>query len=146
MTLALSGEEVAAKLEPQFPGSIIESKGNNLLVKSESLFDLASFLKTTPGLDFDYLTSITAVDYYDYFEVVYHLTSIKHNHSLVVKTRCYGRDNPAVPSVVSLWRGADFQEREIYDLMGISFNGHPNLKRIFLWEGFQGHPLRKDYL
>jgi len=146
MTLALSGEDVAAKLEPQFPGSIIESRGNNLLVKSESLFDLASFLKTAPGLDFDYLTSITAVDYYDYFEVVYHLTSIKHNHSLVVKTRCYGRDNPTVPSVVSLWRGADFQEREIYDLMGISFDGHPNLKRIFLWEGFQGHPLRKDYL
>ena len=146
MTLALSGEDVAAKLEPQFPGSIIESRGNNLLVKSEALFDLASFLKTEPGLDFDYLTSITAVDYYDYFEVVYQLTSIKHNHSLVVKTRCYGRDNPTVPSVVSLWRGADFQEREIYDLMGISFDGHPNLKRIFLWEGFQGHPLRKDYL
>ena len=146
MTLALSGEEVAAKLEQQFPGSIIESSGNSLLVKSESLFDLVSFLKTTPGLDFDYLTSITAVDYYDYFEVVYQLTSIKHNHSLVVKTRCYGRDNPAVPSVVSLWRGADFQEREIYDLMGISFDGHPNLKRIFLWDGFQGHPLRKDYL
>ena len=146
MTQALSGEEVAAKLEPQFPGSIIESTGNNLLVKSESLFDLASFLKTAPGLDFDYLTSITAVDYYDYFEVVYHLTSIKHNHRLVVKTRCYGRGKPTVPSVVSLWRGADFQEREIYDLMGISFDGHPNLKRIFLWEGFQGHPLRKDYL
>jgi len=146
MTVALSGKEIAAKLEEQFPGSIIESSQNNLVVKSESLLEVATFLKTTPGLDFDYLTSITAVDYYDYFEVVYHLTSIKHNHSLVVKTRCYGRDNPVVPSVVSLWRGADFQEREIYDLMGISFNGHPNLKRIFLWEGFQGHPLRKDYL
>ena len=146
MTVALSGKEIAAKLEEQFPGSIIESSQNNLVVKSESLLEVATFLKTTPGLDFDYLTSITAVDYYDYFEVVYHLTSIKHNHSLVVKTRCYGRDNPVVPSVVSLWRGADFQEREIYDLMGISFSGHPNLKRIFLWEGFQGHPLRKDYL
>ncbi len=146
MTVALSGKEIAAKLEEQFQGSIIESSQDNLVVKSESLLEVATFLKTTPGLDFDYLTSITAVDYYDYFEVVYHLTSIKHNHSLVVKTRCYGRDNPAVPSVVSLWRGADFQEREIYDLMGISFNGHPNLKRIFLWEGFQGHPLRKDYL
>jgi len=146
MTVALSGKEIAAKLEEQFPGSIIESSQNNLVVKSESLLEVATFLKTTPGLDFDYLTSITAVDYYDYFEVVYHLTSIKHNHSLVVKTRCYGRDNPVVPSVVSLWRGADLQEREIYDLMGISFNGHPNLKRIFLWEGFQGHPLRKDYL
>jgi len=146
MTVALSAKEIATKLEGQFPGSIIESNQNNLVVKSESLLEVATFLKTTPGLDFDYLTSITAVDYYDYFEVVYHLTSIKHNHSLVVKTRCYDRDNPSVPSVVSLWRGADFQEREIYDLMGISFDGHPNLKRIFLWEGFQGHPLRKDYL
>ena len=146
MTVALSGREIATRLEEQFPGSIIESSQNNLVIKSESWLEVATFLKTTPALDFDYLTSITAVDYYDYFEVVYQLTSIKHNHSLVVKTRCYARDNPTLPSVVSLWRGADFQEREIYDLMGISFHGHPNLKRIFLWEGFQGHPLRKDYL
>jgi len=146
MTVALSGREIATRLEEQFLGSIIESSQNSLLVKGESLLEVATFLKATPGLDFDYLSSITAVDYYDYFEVVYQLTSIKHNHSLVVKTRCYGRDNPIVPSVVSLWRGADFQEREIYDLMGISFEGHPNLKRIFLWEGFQGHPLRRDYL
>jgi len=146
MTVALSGNEIATRLEEQFPGSIVESGPNSLLVKSESLLEIATFLKTTPGLDFDYLTAITAVDYYDYFEVVYQLTSLQHNHSLVVKTRCYRRDNPTLPSVVSLWRGADFQEREIYDLMGISFDGHPNLKRIVLWEGFKGHPLRKDYL
>ena len=146
MTVALSGKEIATRLEEQFSGSIIESSQDSLVVKSESLLEITTFLKTTPGLDFDYLTSITAIDYYDYFEVIYQLTSIKHNHSLVVKTQCYGRDNPTVPSVVSLWRGADFQEREIYDLMGISFDGHPNLKRIFLWEGFQGHPLRRDYL
>ncbi len=146
MILALSGKEVAAQLEQQFPGSIIESTRNSLLVKTESLFELASFLKTTPGFDFDYLNHITAVVYYDYFEVVYQFTSLKHNHSLVLKTRCYDRENPTVPSIVRLYQGADFQEREIYDLMGISFNGHPNLKRIFLWEGFEGHPLRKDYL
>ena len=146
MTLALSGKEIAAKLEEQFPGSIVESCPNSLVVKSEFLLAVANFLKTAHGFDFDYLASITAVDYQDYFEVVYHLTSLKHNHSLVMKTRCYGRDNPKLPSVVGLWRGADFQEREIYDLMGISFDGHPNLKRIFLWEGFHGHPLRKDYL
>jgi len=145
MTVALSGREIATRLEEQFPGSIVESSQNSLVVKSDSLLEVATFFKTTPGLDFDYLTSITAVDYHDYFEVVYQLTSLKHNHSLAVKTRCYSRDKPSVPSVVSLWRGADFQEREIYDLMGISFDGHPNLKRIFLWEGFQGHPLRKDY-
>ena len=146
MTVALSGKEITTKLEEQFPGSIVESSQESLVVKSELLLPVATFLKTTPGLNFDYLTSITAVDYYDYFEVVYQLISLNHNHSLVVKTRCYGRDKLTLPSVVSLWRGADFQEREIYDLMGISFDGHPNMKRIFLWEGFQGHPLRKDYL
>jgi NADH-quinone oxidoreductase subunit C len=146
MTVALSGREIASKIEENFPGSIVESSPKSIVVNKESLFAVASYLKTTPGLDFDYLTAITAVDYYDYFEVVYQLTSLQHNHSLVVKTRCYRRDNPTLPSVVSLWRGADFQEREIYDLMGIIFDGHPNLKRIFLWEGFKGYPLRKDYL
>lgn len=146
MTLALSSEEVAAKLEQQFPGSIIETSKDNLLVKSESLFDLVSFLKTAPGLDFNYLSTITAVDYYDYFELIYQLVSLDHNHSLVLKTRCEERENTTVPSLVGLFRSADYQEREIYDLMGISFEGHPNLKRIVLWDGFKGQPLRKDYL
>jgi NADH-quinone oxidoreductase subunit C len=146
MTLALAAKEIAARLEEQLPkGAIESSQEGSLVVKSESLISVATFLKETPGLDFDYLTSVTGIDYNDYFEVVYHLTSMKHNHSLVLKTRCYDREEPMLPSVVSLWRGADFQEREIYDLMGISFDGHPNLKRIFLWEGFPGHPLRKDY-
>jgi len=146
MTLALSGKEIAKQIEKKFPGSVAESTADSLLVKAESLLEIAGYLKETPGLDFDYLTAITAVDYIDCFEVVYQLTSLEHNHSLVLKSRCYNRDNPTLPSVVSLWRGADFQEREIYDLFGISFEGHPNLKRIVLWDGFQGHPLRKDFL
>jgi len=146
LTVALSGKEIASKLEQRFPGSIVESSQNSLVVKGEFLLDIASLLKEVPDLHFDYLTSITAVDYHDYFEVIYQLTSTVHNHSLVVKVRSYERDNPAFPSVISLWRGADFQEREIYDLFGIRFDGHPNLKRIFLWEGFHGNPLRKDYL
>jgi NADH-quinone oxidoreductase subunit C len=146
MTLALSGSEVAKQIEKKFAGSIVEATADSLLVKAESLLEIAAYLKTTPGLDFDYLNAVTAVDYLDYFEVIYQLTSLKHNHSLVLKVRCYSRDNPILPSVVSLWRGADFQEREIYDLFGISFEGHPNLRRIVLWEGFQGHPLRKDFL
>ena len=146
MTIALSGKEAAAKLEQKFPDSIIESNKDSLLVKSESLFELISFLKTAPEFEFNYLNTITAVDYSDYFEVVYHLTSMEHNHSLVIKTRCYGRENLVVPSIVSLYEGANPQEREIYDLMGISFEGHPNMKRMLLWDGFHGHPLRKDYL
>jgi NADH-quinone oxidoreductase subunit C len=146
MTVALSGKEVATKLEQQFPSGIIASTEDSLLVKGESLFDIISYLKTNPEFKFDFLNCISAVDYYNYFEVVYHLTSMEHNHSIVVKTRCDGRENLSVPSIVSLYEGANAQEREIYDLMGISFEGHPNMKRIFLWDGFQGHPLRKDFL
>jgi NADH-quinone oxidoreductase subunit C len=146
MTISLSGEEVAKQIATHLPDVVSEANASTVLVKSESLFEVTEYLKNHPELDFDYLSSITAIDYYDYFELVYQLISLKHNHSLVLKTRCYDRDKPTVPSVVGLWRGADFQEREIYDLMGINFTGHPNLKRIFLWEGFEGYPLRKDYL
>ena len=146
MTLALSAKDIAGKLEKKFPGCVAESAAESLLVKGEALLEIAAYLKNTPGLDFDYLTAVTGVDYLEFFEVVYHLTSIEHNHSLVLKARCYSRDNPVLPSVVGLWRAADFQEREIYDLLGISFAGHPDLRRIALWDGFDGHPLRKDFL
>jgi NADH-quinone oxidoreductase subunit C len=146
MTVALSGKEIASQIEEKFPGSVEESGQASLVVKSDSLLPVLTFLRDTPSLKFDYLNYITAVDYYSYFEVVYQLTSLEHNHTIVIKTRCYGRENPAVPSVIGLWQGADFQEREIYDLMGIKFESHPNLKRIFLWDGFPGHPLRKDFL
>ena len=146
MTVSLSGSEVAKQIAEVLPDTVSEASDQAVVVKSDSLFEVAQYLRNSQGLDFNYLTGITAVDYYDYFELVYQLTSLQHNHSLVLKTRCYDRTKPTLPSVVSLWRGADFQEREIYDLMGISFDGHPNLKRIVLWQGFEGHPLRKDYL
>ena len=146
MTVSLSGLEVAEKITERFPDSAAETTDHAVVVKSESLFEVAEYLKSSPDFDFDYLTNITAVDYLDYFELIYQLVSLKHNRSQILKTRCYGRDKPSLPSVVGLWRGADFQEREIYDLMGINFEGHPNLKPIVLWQGFEGHPLRKDYL
>ena len=146
MTVSLQSSEVIKQITENFPGAAVEASGEAILVKSESIFDIAEYLKNSPALNLDYLNYITAVDYYDYFEVIYQLTSMRHNHSLVLKTWCYGRENLTVPSVVRLWQGANFQEREIYDLMGIGFEGHPDLRRIVLWEGFQGHPLRKDYL
>lgn len=145
MTLALFGKDIAGKIEEKLPGSVTESGQDCLMVKSEALPEAMAFLKETTGMDFDYLNHITAVDYYQYFEVVYQLSSLEHNHSVVVKARCYDRENPSLPSVTGIWQGADFQEREIFDLMGIRFEGHPNMKRIFLWEEFQGYPLRKDY-
>jgi NADH-quinone oxidoreductase subunit C len=146
MTVALNAKEVATRLEQHFPRSIIEANGNSLLVKIESLYALADYLKKAPEFKFDYLDYIMSVDYYDYFELIYQFTSLEYNHRLILKTHCHGRENLTAPSLVGLYKTADFQEREINDLMGIKFEGHPNLKPIFLWEGFQSYPLRKDYL
>ena len=145
MTTSLSASEITRQISEHLTGATVEAVDTAILVDSGSLIDVATFLKNTAGLDFDYLTTITGIDYYQYFEVVYLFVSMQHNHSLVLKARC-PRDNPSLPSLVSLWRSADHQEREIYDLMGITFAGHPNMKRIVLWPEFQGHPLRKDYL
>ncbi|NDJ85684.1 MAG: NADH-quinone oxidoreductase subunit NuoD [Chloroflexi bacterium] len=117
-----------------------------LVVDRDSLVDVA--LAVRDELGYDYLASATAVDYYDYgdyLEMVYHCYRSGGGDPLVLKART-PRDVSTIPSVVSIWPGADFQEREAYDLMGIHFPGHPNLKRILLWEGFEGHPLRKDWL
>ena len=146
MTRSMPGEELGRHVQVALPTAIEQWDDVNLWVRSDSVLDACRFLKETQGLEFDLLVSISAVDYVEYFEIVYHLTSTMHNHSAVLKTRVFGRDQLSVPSVVSVWQGADFQEREVWDLMGIAFAGHPNLKRIMLWEGFSGHPLRRDYL
>ena len=146
MITALKGKDVAARLKKAVNGSLLTSGADYVLVAAEQVAKVAKFLKNDPDLAFDFLVSETAVDYYDYFEVVYHLISYAKHQSLTLKTRLYGRENPELPSVCGVWQGADLQEREIYDLMGITFSGHPNMRRIFLWEGFDGHPLRKDYL
>jgi NADH-quinone oxidoreductase subunit C len=146
MTLALSGAKITQQLAKKFPEAVIEAVADSLLLKSDQLLAVMEYLKSSRELDFDYLNHVTGTDYYDYFEVVYQLTSLRYNHQLVLKVRCYDREKPVLPSVTGLWRGADFQEREIFDLLGISFEGHPNLRRIVLWEGFEGYPLRKDFL
>jgi NADH-quinone oxidoreductase subunit C len=145
MTPAVSARDIMSKLGAKFPGAVEEAGNNAVLIKSNVLLTVAEYIKTGEGLKFDYLNFITAVDYYSYFEVVYMVTSTEFNRSLTFKTRVYTRDNPTVPSLYGVWQGADFQEREVYDLMGIKFEGHPDLKRLFLWEGFDGHPLRKDW-
>ena len=145
MTKVLSGDELATSLGQRFPGVVEEIGDSALWVRPDSIVEVAKYLKEQPGLELNYLNAISAVDYAEYFEMLYHMTSFAHNHSAVVKARVYGRQDPSIPSVYSVWQGADFQEREIWDLMGVSFPGHPNHKRIMLWEGFPGHPLRKDF-
>lgn len=142
----LSGETLAQRLRQQLPDVVITWDDASVWLEPESLNEAAAFLKDDAELDFKFLNSISAVDYIEYFELVYHLMSINHQHTAIVRSRVYGREEPSAASVTGIWKGADFQEREIWDLMGVRFSGHPNLKRIMLWEGFDGHPLRKDFL
>lgn len=114
--------------------------------------DCADVLKNDERLSFDFLTMVTAVDYEKTtaeelarIDAVYHFYSFKHKHRIVVKI-CLPRENPSVQSVTKLWPTADWQEREVYDMFGVSFEGHPNFKRILMWEGYPGWPLRKDYV
>ena len=147
MTTAYAGEELAAAIENFAPSAATAHNDDSVWVPADRWLEVAQGLRDREELAFNYLNLVTGVDYVDHFEVVYHLTSMAHNRSAVVKIRCGdGRVEPVVPSVYAIWRGADLQEREVYDLMGISFEGHPNHKRIMLWDGFQGHPLRKDYV
>ena len=142
---ALSGKDLAERLESALAGSVERWEDGVVWVNPSSVATVAGFLRDDPALDLQFLNSITAVDFIGYFEIVYHLTSLRQQHTAVVKAQVYGREAPSMPSVYYVWRGADFQEREIWDLMGVRFEGHPNMKRIMLWEGFEGHPLRKDY-
>ena len=144
----MTNEEILGKLKEKFPEDIVEVPeliDFTVAVKPEAVTEVARFLRDECGLD--YLALLTAVDRPERFEVVYHLWSIKDRTTepFVLKVYVQDKENPTVPSVTPLWRGANYQEREAYDLMGIRFEGHPNLKRLLLWEGFPGHPLRKDF-
>lgn len=130
---------------------------DTIVVAPEDILLVMEYLKDDPALDFDLMLDVTVVDYlgnYDLqpylrnlktrFEVVYHLYSTTKNHRLRVKAPL-NEESLAINSVTSLWVGADWLEREAWDLYGVVFRGHPNLKRILLYEEFEGHPLRKDY-
>jgi NADH/F420H2 dehydrogenase subunit C len=116
-------------------------------IKLDALQQVAAFLKETPDLAFDYLTCISGVDLEERsprFDVVYHLVSLTHNHMLVLKVGV--EEGQKIPSMTSIWKGADWNEREVFDLFGLSFIGHPDLRRILLPDEWKGHPLRKDYV
>ena len=139
-------EELLKKVTNKFPNLEItkDYDWQVLIVDREELHSLCEFLKSDSELDFDFLTDLSGVDYIDYMLVVYHLYSYKKGHKLVVKTKIT-RDDPVVDSVTSLWSTANWHEREAYDLYGIIFKGHPNLKRIFCTDDFPGHAFRKDF-
>jgi len=126
--------------------------GDQLFVRvtPDRLIDVMRFLRDDARCRFDQLADLTCVDYLNFpkardrYGVIYALLSLAHNQRLWVK--CFVNDpDPRVPSVVSLWPGADWMEREVYDMFGVRFEGHPDLRRILTWDGFEAHPLRKDY-
>jgi len=109
------------------------------------IHELAKQLKENPETNFDFMFCQSGVDYGDSLGVVYHIESIKHRHSIVLKTKIANRENPVIESVYDIWKAAEYHEREIYDLLGIKFRNHPDLRRFFLDESW-GYPLRKDFV
>jgi len=141
------------KLVAQFPSAIVSTHSkcgdDTAVIRSENLLDVMRWLKSSLGYDF--LVDLTAVDYLGRdprFEVVYHLRSMQSGSRLRVKVQVACVEdgpNPTVDSVVAIWPAANWQEREVWDMFGIKFAGHPDLRRVLMYEEFIGHPLRKDY-
>jgi NADH-quinone oxidoreductase subunit C len=116
------------------------------IVAPDQLYHLLKSLKERPDTSFDFLFCISGVDMQNKLMVVYHLESTKFGHQVVLKTGTENREKPELDSIVDLYKGAELHENEIFDLFGIVFKGHPNLRRMFMPEDWNGHPLRKDYV
>ena len=142
---------VVSKVKKNFPDSILDASSfrgeNTLHLRAEDILPICRFLHDDPELSFDYLTDLCGVDHYPHeprFQVVYHLCAMKTRGRLRLKVSLPDVA-PQVASVVSVWKAADWLEREAYDMFGIAFVEHPDLRRILLTPDWEGHPLRKDY-
>lgn len=143
-------KRIEEELKQNFPDKIKETSeplGDvTIVVERDSLIEIVTFLKNEP-YEYNMLLDLTCVDYIGQeprFEMVYHLFSIPKNRRLRIKTRLSEKDL-SVDSLTSLWKNANWLEREVFDMFGVRFKGHPDLRRIFMYDGFEGHPLRKDY-
>ncbi|MEW6117553.1 MAG: NADH-quinone oxidoreductase subunit C [Nitrospirota bacterium] len=145
-------KEIAEKIKDRYPTEvkeIREFRGQvSVTVKKDRIKEMMRFLYETPELYFNFLEDLGGVDYLGKkeprFEVVYHLYSMRHGHMIRIKAEV-PEDDCTIDSVVDIWAGANWHERECYDLLGVVFNGHPDPRRILLPEDWEGHPLRKDY-
>lgn len=139
------------KVKEKYPEAVVEEHAfrgdQTIIIRKEFLLPVVKFLKEDPQLNFSLLIDLTGVDYLGRsprFEVVYNVFSLAHQVRLRVKVQVEEKE-PEVDSLVPLWPIANWYEREVWDMFGVRFKGHPDLKRILMYEGFEGHPLRKDY-
>ena len=150
-------EKVKEQVLAAVPGAQIEIINSTpaaaqpaLLVDREHIYGVGKFFKEDPRFQMDFCSCVTGVDYLKagHIEVVYHLYSVAQKHGpIVLKVRApRDLEQCRVPSLTSLWRGCEFQEREAFDLYGVKFDGHPDLRRILMWDEFKDHPMRKDYV
>jgi NADH-quinone oxidoreductase subunit C len=142
----MNNEELKLRITELLPSATFEEGSGWVTagIDPNAWKDLAPQLRGEPGLHLDYLFCVTAVDWKTHFSMVYHLTSTVHRHTLVIKAKL-DRADPVIASVADIWRTAEFHEREAYDLMGVVFAGHPDLRRLFMTDDWKGWPLRKDY-
>ena len=145
VTLTLSGETVAARVRASAPEAVAEVADGYIVLEPEQAFRAMEIIRDDPELDGKFLVQMCSVDAVTRIDVVYHFSSLAQNHIFEVKLPA-DHERPEVPSISPLWKGAWLQEREIFDLMGVRFTGHPDLTRLFLWDAFPGHPLRKDFM
>ena len=139
-------EEIKKGLEARFPDVKLRLVRDSLLIENpEDLPRVALFLKESPKFLLDYLSSVTGADYLAFLESVYHLYSMAKKQGPVTLRVRVAKNHARIPSLAPVYRSAELQEREAYDTFGIVYEGHPDLRRLFMWEEFQGYPLRKDY-
>jgi NADH-quinone oxidoreductase subunit C len=113
-------------------------------VPAEQWHDMALWLRDEQGLNFDYLFCLTCVDWLKHLTMVYHLTSTRHRNALVIKSDL-DREKPVIHTVADIWRTADFHEREVYEMYGVDFTNHPDLRKLILPDDWVGYPMRKDF-
>ena len=148
---ALDSPAIHARLRERAGAAIGDLVGTgrdaSATIAPEALLDLCRFARSDAALAFDCLSNLSGVDYpkREVIQVVYHLYSYTHRHLFTLKVDAV-RDNPVVPSVAGVWNHADWQEREVFDLLGVAFEGHPDLRRLLMPEDWPGHPLRKDFV
>lgn len=142
----MTTEELIAALQAFDPALTADTAGEwpNVHVEAAAWPALARELRTRDGLAFDYLFCLTCVDWKTHLTMVYHLNSTRHRHHLVIKSKL-DREAPSIRTVCDIWRTAEFHEREVFEMFGVRFEEHPDLRRLILPDDWQGYPLRKDY-